>query len=149
MVPKAFPAIATAIVAVLAPTDASACECVVPRDREALRAYIMETMTHVFAAHVLSVRKRPSQDKHNTAPLIEARVRVLKQLKGELPEVISVVSSGGDTGANCGFGDGLARAWATEIPVTLVVGEVPKKNGKAYYTVSGCTSGRFYINPSK
>lgn len=131
----------------LAPSAAAACQCVLTRDPEARRAFIIEISKHLFAGRMLSVKKRRSDDS-TTDPIIEARVRVLRQIKGTLPKEITVVSRGGDNGANCGFGGGLAQGWVSGVPVTLALNEAQVKNGKVFYGANSCTSGRFHIAPS-
>lgn len=143
---RSMTAAALSLASLFQPGSAAACQCVMPRDQEARRIYIMDTSRHVFAGQVLSVRKLPRKGEAGADPMIEARVRIVKQIKGSLPTEITIISTGGDTGANCGFGDRLASAWARELPVTLALGDAYTKNGVTRYYASGCTSGRFPID---
>lgn len=127
------------------PSIATACQCILPRDADARRQVIVARNTHVFSGRVLSVRKLPPLSSDLPEPTIEARVEVLRQLKGSLPAEVVVISYGGDNGENCGAGEGLALAWANERPYSFAVSlRLPDKDPPTFWT-NGCGSGRFHI----
>jgi hypothetical protein len=142
------PATAAAIAGLLlAPSVASACQCILPRDANARRDVIIARNTYVFSGRVLSVRKLPPVSPDLPEPTIEARVLVSRQFKGTLPAEVVVMSYGGENGENCGAGVGLAVAWANERPYSFAISRsMPPSDPPTFWT-DGCNSGRFAIPP--
>lgn len=142
------PAIAAAIASlVLQPSIAAACQCILPKDANARRDLIIARSIYVFSGRVISVRKLPPLSPDLPGPTIEARVQVLRQIKGALPAEVVVMSYGGDNSENCGAGVGLASAWANERPYNFAISRsVPQSDPPALWT-DGCNSNRFLLPP--
>lgn len=144
VMPKSATALAGVVFFVL-PSVAAACQCILPKEADARRDVIIARNTYVFSGRVLSVRKLPPVSPDLPEPTIEARVEVLRQIKGTLPTEVVVVSYGGENGENCGAGEGLALAWANERPYSFAVSRsLPLSDPPTFWT-DGCNSGRFAI----
>lgn len=128
--------------------SAVACQCAMPRDHDALRLLVMEKSKHVFAGRIISVKKVQSEMRGFDVPFVEARVRVLKQIKGALPPDVIVVSWPGDDDGSCGIGDGLVRAKVSGNPYTFALDEGEVKQGRFRFLANACTSGQFDIDLS-
>jgi len=132
---------------VFLPSVAAACQCILPKDGSARRDIIIARNTYVFSGRVVSVRKLPPISPDLAEPTIEARVQVLRQIKGILPAEVVVMSYGGDNGENCGAGVGLAAAWVNERPYNFAISRsVPQSDPPALWT-DGCNSNRFLLPP--
>lgn len=141
-------AIAAAVTGlVLLPSVAAACQCILPKDSDARREVIFARNAYVFSGRVISVRKLPPRSPDLPEPTIEARVKVIRQVKGALPDEVVVMSYGGDNGENCGAGVGLAAAWANERPYNFAISRsVPQSDPPKLWT-DGCNSNRFFLPP--
>lgn len=148
MLVRLFFAAAVLLAAVFHAGSAVACQCGTPRDHEALRLHIMEKSKHVFAGRVISVKKVPSDVRGFDVPFVEARVRILRQIKGVLPPDVMVVSWTGDDDGSCGIGEGMTRAQSSGAPFTFALGAGEVKKGRFRFLADACRSGQFDIDLS-
>jgi hypothetical protein len=116
---------------------AHACDCGNPRDHEARVRAMFASATCVVLARVVSTRQTRERAYSGSDPLIVARLKVVRSLKGKPPRLLSVASERGDNGANCGFGNALVRATQSG-PISLALGQ---RLPTGRYHVSGCSQG--------
>lgn len=129
-----------------APT-ALACQCVLPKERDALRDFIIERSQTVFSGRVLAIRKIRPPPEAMSDSVIEADVEVFTLVKGNASGTVTIRTLGGDNGANCGMGSQIASAWSSGERLAFAVGEGERKRDRWSFTANSCTSGRFYIPP--
>jgi len=136
----------TAILA-LGAAPAQACQCVLPRDPDARRDFIIERAQTVFSGRVLAIRKIKGPPEVAGDGVIEAEVEVVTLVKGNAKGTVTIRTLAGDNGANCGMGGKVAAAWSSGERLAFALGAGEGKRGRRIFWANSCTSGRFYIPP--
>ena len=116
-------------------TAAHACDCGRSRDRATDVARVLERADNIAKGRVLSARQTRDALCKGCDPLVRARVKIERVIRGTLPIEISVESEGGDNGANCGYGETLIQAKQSGRPLVLAF-QQKSKSGRYY--ISGC-----------
>jgi hypothetical protein len=127
---------------------AQACECGLPKEREAAASHILSKAEVVAFGRVLSAKqtaRKRQQPGFLSDPLVEARIEVTKVIKGRLPKIIEVESEGYDNGANCGFGTALLQMKRTGRVVGFALERSKPQQNERFY-VGGCWAGTILDN---
>ena len=127
-------------------TAAMACDCGLPVQKDLAAATILSRSRLVVYGSVTSISEMGSGTRD---PIVRARISVAKVIKGTAPHRITVLTVGGDNGANCGLANVLRLAMQDRRTISLVPKKMPSfmapKESPAFarhpYWVDLCTSG--------